>query len=314
MPKSAPKSPADYIVSLDINGLEGRMLRLKSPGTRTAGNREILFIYGHHSSLERWWGLAQVLNRFGAVTMPDLPGFGGMDSFYTIGKKPTIDNMADYLAAFIKLRYRRKKVVIVGMSFGFAVATRMLQRYPELTKKVPLLVSAVGFAHKDDFTFSKLRYYTYRWGSKFFTFRPAAIFFRYTALNPTILRTFYGKTHNAKHKFALAETPEQVKRLQDIEVDLWHSNDVRTWVYTTNEFLKLDNCGKRVNVPVWHIAAKNDHYFDNHLVEQHMRVIFSDYHSAEVDLKAHAPSTIADEKEAAPLIPPALRSYLRRLK
>src|SRR3712207_1180020 len=95
------RDPADYIEPLNINRLEGRMLRLPAPDTKQAAGREILFVYGHHSSLERWWGLIQALNRYGAVTMPDLPGFGGMDSFYKIGKKPTIDNLADYVAAFI---------------------------------------------------------------------------------------------------------------------------------------------------------------------------------------------------------------------
>src|ERR1039458_3592274 len=87
MPHNAPKDIADYIVPLNINGMDGRMLRLPAPKGKPA---ELLFVYGHHSSLERWWGLAQVMNRYGAVTMPDLPGFGGMDSFYKIGKKPSI--------------------------------------------------------------------------------------------------------------------------------------------------------------------------------------------------------------------------------
>src|SRR3954470_17459407 len=141
MVKNSLKNPADYIVPLNINRLDGRMLRLPAKSARQAKNREILFVYGLHSSLERWWGLTQVLSRYGNVTMPDLPGFGGMDSFYKIGKKPTLDNMADYLAAFIKLRYKNKKLIIAGMSFGFVIATRLLQRYPELTKKVALLVS-----------------------------------------------------------------------------------------------------------------------------------------------------------------------------
>src|SRR5205085_11669969 len=101
MPHKVTRNPVDYIVPLNINGLEGRVMHLPAPKTKKAGQREILFVYGLHSSLERWWGLTQVLNRYGAVTMPDLPGFGGMDSFYTIGKKPTLDNMADYLAAFV---------------------------------------------------------------------------------------------------------------------------------------------------------------------------------------------------------------------
>jgi pimeloyl-ACP methyl ester carboxylesterase len=311
MPQRRSKNPADYIVPLDINGLEGRMLHLPPPEGKS---REILFIYGHHSSLERWWGVIQVLNRYGGVTVPDLPGFGGMDSFYKIGKKPTIDNLADYLAAFIKLRYKRKKVVIAGLSFGFVIVTRMLQRYPELTKKVTLLVSIVGFAHRDDFIFSKPRYYTYYFGTKILSSRALSTIFRYTALQPFVIRALYAKTPNAKHKFGLAGDEAEFKRMLDVEVGLWHDNDVRTWTYTTAEFLKLDNCARRINLPIWHIAAKNDHYFDNHLVEQHMRTIFKNYKMAEVDLKAHAPSVIATEKEAAALLPERLRRAINRLK
>lgn len=313
MSKKLSKSPADYIVPLNINGLDGRMLRMPAPKTKQAGDKEILFVYGHHSSLERWWGLCQVLNRYAAVTMPDLPGFGGMDSFYTIGKKPTIDNLADYLAAFVKLRYRRKKVIIAGLSFGFVIVTRMLQRYPELTKKVTMLVSIVGFAHHDDFTFSKPRYYAYLSGCHLFSHRLPAIFFRQVVLHPIILRNFYGRTHNAKHKFAQAGTAEELELLKDVEVGLWHDNDVRTWAYTTIEFLHFDNCQTRVELPVWHVSAKADHYFDNQIVEQHMRVIFSDYHGVEINVKNHAPSVIADEKAAAALIPVRLRNALRRL-
>src|SRR5687767_2102595 len=124
----AVQDPADYIVPLNMNGLRGRMLRVPTPKNK---NREILAIYGHHALIERWWGLIQNLNEFGGVTMPDLPGFGGMDSFNKIDQKPTIDNYADYLAAFIKMRYKRQRITILGISFGFVVATRMLQRYPE---------------------------------------------------------------------------------------------------------------------------------------------------------------------------------------
>src|SRR5438128_12108327 len=118
MPKTKPKNPQDYIEPLFMNGLQGRMLRLPAPKGKS---RDILFVYGHHSSLERWWGVVQDLNQYGSVTMPDLPGFGGMQSLYKIGEEPTIDNLADYLAAFIKLRYKNKKITIAGLSFGFVV-------------------------------------------------------------------------------------------------------------------------------------------------------------------------------------------------
>ena len=312
MPKTASKNPADYIVPLNINRLEGRMLRLPARYAKHA-DQEILFVYGLHSSLERWWGLAQVLSRYGNVTMPDLPGFGGMDSFFALGKKPSLDNLADYLAAFVKLRYRRKRVVIVGLSFGFIVATRMLQRYPELNKKVTLLISIVGFAHKDDFTFSRPRYYFYLYGTRIVSRRLPAMIFRATLLQPWVLRNFYGRTHNAKHKFALAENAEEIEAIKDMEVHLWRDNDLRTWAYTTTEFLTFDNCKVRVDVPAWHVGAKVDNYFDNNLVEQHLRVIFKELETMVFDSKAHAPSVLASEKEAAALLPPKLKRMLTKL-
>lgn len=312
MPHKVPKESADYIVPFNINGLDGRMLRLPAPGTKQAAGRELLFVYGLHSSLERWWGLALALNRYGAVTVPDLPGFGGMDSFYKIGKKPTLDNMADYLAAVIKLRYRRKKVVLVGLSYGFIVLTRMLQKYPELTKKVILLVSLVGCAHRDDLIFSKPRYYTYRFATSVVMRRLPARIFREVALNPWVLRTFYGRTHNAKSKFALAENYDALEEIKNIEVGLWRNNDVRTWAFTTNEILRLDNCQVRVDLPVWHVATSNDHYFNNHLVEQHLQVIFTDVKIARFKMKAHAPSVLATEKDAAVYIPKEVKAVLRK--
>lgn len=284
------------------------MLHLPS---KKSGGRDILFVYGHHSTLERWWGLMEVLNEYGTVTMPDLPGFGGMDSFYKLGQKPTIDNMADYLAAFIKWRYKRKKkITIAGMSFGFVVVTRMLQRYPELTEKVNLLISIVGFAHKDDFTFSRPRLIFYRSVAKLASTKLVATLFRYVALNSYVLRTFYARTHNAKKKFEAAVTREDFKRLMDVEIELWHKNDVRTQGYTSGEFFALDNCSVQVNLPVWHVNTANDHFFDHTVIEQHMRMIFSEFHSAETKVMSHAPSVIADAKMAAPLIPSQLRKVL----
>lgn len=299
---------ADYIVPLNISGLQGRMLHIPPQGK---GKREILFVYGHHSTLERWWGLMEVLSKYGDVTMPDLPGFGGMDSFHKLGQKPTIDAMADYLAAFIKWRYKRKKnITLVGMSFGFVVATRMLQRYPELTGKVDLLVSLVGFAHKDDFLFTPTRLRAYRGIAKFLSWKFPAFVFRHTALTAPVLRMAYSKTYNAKKKFAAVENKEDFKRMNDFEVVLWHQNNVQTHWFTTHEFLGLDNCDRPVDLPVWHVATANDHFFDHAVVEQHMRVIFSDFHEAEMNIASHAPSVIADAEMAAPLVPDKLKKVL----
>lgn len=284
------------------------MLKLPPSGQ---GKRHLLFVYGHHSTLERWWGLMEVLSEFGEVVMPDLPGFGGMDSFYKVGQKPTIDNMADYLAAFIKWRYRRqKKITLVGMSFGFVVITRMLQRYPELTGKVEVLVSIVGFAHKDDFLFSPTRKRIYSGTTRFLSFSLPAFVFRYVALNAPMLRFAYAKTYNAKKKFANVKDKDEFNRMMDVEIVLWHRNDVRTHWSTTHEFLNLDNCTQQIDLPVWHVSTANDHFFNHAIVEQHMRVIFNDFQSAETITASHAPSVIADAEAAQPLVPQKLRSFL----
>lgn len=303
------RNPADYIKPLNINGMEGRMLHLPAPKNK---RRDILFVYGHHSSLERWWGVMEVLNRYGSVTMPDLPGFGGMDSFYTIDQKPTIDAMADYLAAFIKLRFKRKKVVLVGMSFGFVVATRMLQNYPELTKKVSLLVSVVGFSHYQDFNFTRTRRLAYLSLARTLQHRPMSWLFRYGALNGKVLHAAYARTPNAKHKFAQVDGREEFEKIMKIEIGLWQSNEVRTYMRTTIEMLKLDNCDRRIDIPVWHVYSISDHFFNNYMVEQHLRVIYKDVKLAETDLGAHAPSVIADAEAAEPLVPPKLRRVLAR--
>jgi pimeloyl-ACP methyl ester carboxylesterase len=114
------QSQAEYILPLDINGLQGRML----------------------------------------------PGFGGMDPLYNIGEKATLDNLADYLASFIKVRYKNRRFTIMAVSYGFTVVTRMLQKYPEIAKKVDLLVSWVGFVHKDDFRWKKSTVFWLKYGSR----------------------------------------------------------------------------------------------------------------------------------------------------
>lgn len=284
------------------------MLRMQAPKNK---KREILLVYGHHASLERMYGIAEGLNEFGAVTMPDLPGFGGMESFYKIGMKPTIDNLADYLAAFVKLKYRGKKVTIVSMSLGFVIVTRMLQRYPELVRKVDVLISVVGFSHKYDFVFSKNRMFFYRVGAKFFSGRLTAAFFYNVCLHPSVIRTVYSKTFNAKKKLADL-SPEEKKSSVEFEVDLWRMNDVRTYMFTTRQMFSLDNCDRQVDLHLHHVSVEKDQYFDHSVVEQHLRIIFSDFTEHVAVPNNHAPSILATKEEAAPFIPESLKKLLRK--
>ncbi len=310
MSRTEPRQPEDFIVPLNVNGLEGRMLHLPAKDGR---KREILFVYGQHSSLERWWGLAQEFNKFGAVTMPDIPGFGGMTSLYKIGQEATIDRLADYLAAVIKLKYRRKKVTVIAMSLGFVIATRMLQRYPELVNRVEMLVSVVGLGHHDDFIFSSGRQRFYRIATGFFSRKWPAAFFQGVFLQPFYLRRAYKHSRFAKEKLSNL-SGDEFKRTMDMEIVLWRINDLRTQMKTNNEMFKLDNTKVRVDLPVWHVASHQDRYFDHNRVEEHLRRIFSDFRMAYTKDPNHAPTIIADTKAAAPFIPPALRRELRKNK
>jgi pimeloyl-ACP methyl ester carboxylesterase len=308
MPQKVTSNPVDYIFPLNINKLEGRMLY--SPATGSI-NRNILLVYGHHAKLERWWSLVENLNEYGNVTMPDLPGFGGMDSFGSIGKTPDIDAFADYLAAFIKLRFKRKRITVVGISFGFVVITRMLQRYPELTKKVDLLVSIVGFMHRDDFVYPPVQRNFYKRATRLFATRPVAFFIRYTALNRFMLRYLHLKLPNSKLKMIEVE-PEEFDTTLNYEVELWQVNDVRTHWLTTSEFLGLDNCGIKIELPIIHITSNNDYYFNNEHVKQHMLIVFNGYKSFVANSKAHTPSVLADKKAAGIMLPTGVRRLLAK--
>lgn len=296
-----------FISSLHINEMNGRLLRMPS---QTAKKREILLLYGHHSSLERMFGIAEVLSGYGSVTMPDLPGFGGMDSFYKINEKPTLDNFADYLASFIKLKYKRRRVTIVAMSFSVPLIIRTLQKYPELAKKVEMLVSIAGFVHHDDFIFSKREYWGLRTLSAVFSKRLPAIFMSNVILNRPVLTLAYSSVSDSHKKMKDAKSKAELKRRIAFETNLWKINDVRTRLSTMTLMLTIDICNKQVDVPAYHVTAVEDRYFDHAVVEQHMRVIFSKLEVVESEMANHAPTVVATAKEAEPYIPKRLRTLL----
>ena len=291
-----------FISALAINGLRGRIAYIPRPGSP-----EILFVYGHHSNLERWQGIMQLLSQRRAVTMPDLPGFGGMDSLYKIGKPATLDNLADYLADFIRQRYKSdKRITIIGMSLGFVIVTRMLQRHPDLTAHVEKLVSLFGFAHKDDFILPPNRRNFFLWGSRVFAMPALANVYAALFLNRFVLSRAYHRTPNAREKFKDI-SPKQHQENMAFEIKLWQSNDLRTYMKTGTEFLTLDNTKAKINLPVYHIAVAADRYFNNSSVEKHLRQIFTNFYLlAELPNANHAPTFIANAKQAEVFIPPAL--------
>jgi pimeloyl-ACP methyl ester carboxylesterase len=283
------------------------MLRMPAPARK---KREILLVPGVHTSIERMQSFAEYLSRFGAVTVPDLPGFGGMEAFYKIGEKPNLDNLADYLAAFIKLRYKNRRFTIVAQSFGFAVITRMLQKYPEIVKKVDLLISLVGFVHKDDFRWKKRNILLMKNGSRFFSFRIPGAFGQHIALRAPFIRMTYKLVEDKHPKFKDFSPQDRAERVE-FEIGLWQSNDIRTYMQSAVTMFSLDLCNKHVDLPVYHVAVDNDHYFDNLMVEQHMRMIYKDFVLVRTKMPHHVPTVIATAKEVEVFVPPKIRQLLR---
>jgi len=66
-----------------------------------------------------------------------------------------------------------------------------------------------------------------------------------------------------------------------------------------------------IDTKVTHIQVAEDRYFDNHVVEQHLGVIFKQVTCIDTTLIGHAPTVIATAKEAAPYIPKQLRTLLK---
>lgn len=289
------------ITTLSINGMQGRMLYLKS---QQATDKEILLIYGHHASIERMQGFAQFMSRFANVTICDLPGFGGMNSFYDINMQPTLENYADYLASFIKIKYKNKKFTVVAMSFSFLIVTRMLQKYPVVGKEIDKIFSFVGFTHYSDFKLKKGYMRSIKLTAKVFSGKIMSKIFRYTFLLSPVIATTYLLASRKHAKMSGAGFSELRRRIK-AEIKLWHINDVRTRMNTILTMFSVDLCeyNQRIDHKVYHVYVKDDVYLDQYMTEQHMNVIYDGYKGIDSPMTAHMPSIVATADEASQFIP-----------
>ena len=186
----------------------------------------------------------------------------------------------------------------------------MLQRYPDIAARVDLLISVVGFTNKDELLFTKSRYAFYYGLASFFKYKLPSAFFHNVILHPAVLRTFYSRTHNAKHKFADLDAAGKAE-LTEFEIHLWRINEIRTYMTTTLTMMTLDNIQKKVNLPVWHIYVAADNYFNNDLIDTNMHKIFTDFTPVRAPIKHHMPNVTAGKDEAATLFPKKITQLLK---
>ncbi len=282
---------------LNINRLDGRMVRL----INTSSRNEILFVGDISAKLEYWFGLMRALSDFGSVTSPDLPGIGGMTSFYKIGRKPTIDNFADYLASFIKLRYKKRRIIIVGVGFGFVVINRMLANYPDIAKKVNLVVSLGGYTDNSDFSS--------KWGT-FMTFKFVGKLYSNFFTSPILRALVYNKGFLKMHYFHRLRSTKAVaaKVLLKNEVERWQSGDLRTFGAIMSQLTSFSNCNKPIDVRAYHLFL-NDRSIVRNRVEQHLRVVFDQIIIARTS-KRNTYVLKQDKRAAAYFLPTDLKQLL----
>ncbi|HUD05565.1 MAG TPA: alpha/beta fold hydrolase [Candidatus Saccharimonadales bacterium] len=297
-----------FIVPINMNGLKGRMLNIAA-NSKNRMNNEILLVYGHHSCIEQWFEIINTLKKYGNVTVTDLPGFGGMHSLYKINEKPTIDNLADYLASFIKLRYKRRKIKLIGVDFGFAIVTRMLQRYPDIARRVNCLVSVNGFTHRDDFDYERVKKFGYRALSYIGSYRLVSWLLNISILHSGLINKLYGDKNTQKIMQRLSST--YFINPVNIESFLWKVNDTRTHLYTIFYMLNIDNCQKPVDLAVWHVSTNKNQQINQHNLDQHMQVIFSSYSS--IKSKSTKKINLSKQKSCDIVIPNKLRKILNSL-
>src|SRR5258708_24757212 len=106
-----------------------------------------------------------------------------------------------------------------------------------------------------------------------------------------------------KQKFR-GKKADESKAANDMEVSLWRKNDPGTYMGTGHMMFRLKLPGlAHIALPIYHAAVPNDHYFDSFRVEQHMRMIYSDFYPGKIRTPTHAYSVVGTAKDAEPYIP-----------
>lgn len=243
---------------LRINRLRGRILNLPAPKGK---RREILVIYGLHSSIESVTGLARVINKYGAVTVPELPGIGGMTSFHSIDEAVLVDNYASYLASLIEFRYHRKRnIAIVAVGEGALFVTRMLQNHTKAANKIDKLICIGGILHHNDVPTLRSNRILARLAYSFLLLKPITwIVSRFR------FRWLIKATHTHKNR------PQE---LREVDVKVWQKSDMRTHFTLKRQFLRVDACTTTLDRAVFLVCANLPSGVDTRALKQHASIVF----------------------------------------
>ena len=110
--------------------------------TRGQGAQSFLLVHGIGMGRKVFADVVSILERDSTVIAIDLPGFGEAPE---PARTPTIERMADTVAAFIRHRGLTDPVVI-GHSMGTQVVVEIAARHPDLTDRIVLVAPTVDSA------------------------------------------------------------------------------------------------------------------------------------------------------------------------
>jgi len=294
------KIPAKNLKSIRYSGLKGRIVHY--PAT-TKAKQTFVIIAGQHGSHERMLSFIEFLADYGDVYSIDMPGFGGMNSFASIGKPISHESYAEYLYAVLKTQKLTSNITIFAVSIGGQFATRMMQMYPDSQKWVKTFVGFVTFGAGKDFCMK----HPYRGIARALAVansNPISLpIFKLLVFNRLSVRAFLHVFSLFKRKMK-SNDPAMRKKSIEMEFYHWMMNDRRTHAKTTllafNEDLRVKT-DELIKVPMRHILTANDQYVDDKEVNKTFRDLFSNYTPHYLTLGVHMPSAMGGKADIAKL-------------
>lgn len=295
------------VSKLTVGELHGRLLT--HPSRKKTKGRTILFVYGIHGSLERFYGVVHHLANFGSVYVPDLPGFGGMESYYKIHKKPSLDAYGDYLASVIESSLPPDEpLTLIGLSYGFVVITRMLARHPELHPRIDLVISAMGLADGRDIKMG----FPVRQAVETLLFIGRVpylgVLLQRIITSPITLRLTYTDRNPKMKMLPKAERPGYIA----FESYLWKCNEMRTYSVAMHELLNYRPPTTHIPLTLHHIETASDHWLDIKSAAKHLDQIYFRVVIHRSELGNHGGVAYASESEAKSIIPATVIKLLEQ--
>ena len=159
----------------------------------------------------------------------------------------------------------------------------MLQKYPEIAKKVDVVFNVSSFAHHDDLKVTGFKKFRLRFYTKFFTYNLPSTIYRGILLRPHLYNRLSKRMRDIQQKSNY--DPKEFKTKYNLDLKIRKKMSVKTQMFTLNELLHLDNCQHVIDLPLWCVNGLHEGHLFLDNVDQHLKIIYKSVHK--VKLKKH---------------------------